>query len=350
VHGDEEPNMQAFTALSETFMDVVASNDKLDVTMTPWKEIVLWMDDILTDVMGCLEEGHIACTTEDYCLCQATPGPRFCCPFNELSGLGPNSLSPNSLGPLQPNSLDPYSAPPSSEGDPHITTITGEKFDLWKMGWSTFMQIPQYPESTKDVKLLISGNVKKYWGADVCAPAYLDEVKISGNWVGGKTVQIFSGSLESEKNFTVSIDGGPRRRIENADSTVFHDDEDMSVVGAVKSEDPEHWRPDAVVLVSTEGTTVEVSQHTEGRYEESMAMLDISVTELDQVSDTIGGWLGVDGSSVAGEAPPECAARRPALVLSHQEQRTRSTASFMSARQARKVRGHMPKRAEVCLS
>ena len=58
LHGDEEPNMQAFTALSETFMDVVASNDALDVTVTPWKEIVLWMDDILTDVMGCVDETH----------------------------------------------------------------------------------------------------------------------------------------------------------------------------------------------------------------------------------------------------------------------------------------------------
>ena len=64
LHGDEEPNMQAFTALSETFMDVVASNDALDVTMTPWKEIVLWMDDILTDVMGCVDETH------PYCLCE----------------------------------------------------------------------------------------------------------------------------------------------------------------------------------------------------------------------------------------------------------------------------------------
>ena len=76
-------------------------------------------------------------------------------------------------------------------------------------------------------------------------------------------MQIFSGFLESQKNFTVSIDGGPRQRIENAEHTVFHEDDDLSVVGAVKSDDPEHWRPDAVVVVSTEGTTVQVSQHTE---------------------------------------------------------------------------------------
>jgi len=362
VHGDEEPNMQAFAALSETFMDIVSPNEELDENETPWKEIVYWMDDILTEVMGCVEETNSACATEDYCLCEARPGPRLCCPFNEMivdpNSLGPSSLGPSSLGPSSVGSSTTEPAPyyPSSEGDPHITTITGEKFDLWKMGWSTFMQIPQYPQSTDDVKLLISGKVNKYWGADACAPAYLDEVKISGNWVGGKTVQIFSGSLESKKNFTVSVDGGPRRRIEDAENTVFYEDEEMSVTGSVVSEQPDLWRPDAVVVVNTDGgPAVEVSQHTEGRYEQSMAMLDISVTELDEVSDTVGGWLGVDGSAMAGQAPPECSSHRPALLLSHQEQKTGSSAKFVSHRQAMRQRQVMrkrggSKRAEVCLS
>ena len=217
------------------------------------------------------------------------------------------------------------------------------------------MQIPQYPQSTKDVKLLVTGNVKKYWGADACAPAYLDEVKISGNWVGGKTVQIFSGSLESKKNFTVSIDGCPRRRIEDANNTVLLDEDGLSVIGSVVSDDPDLWRPDAFVVVNTEGTTVEVSQHTEGRFEERMAMLDVSVTELDEVSDSVGGWLGVGGSTMAGQAPLECAAHRPELLLNDWQEQTGSSAKFVShrlatrQRQAKRARGGS-KRAEVCLS
>ena len=31
----------------------------------------------------------------------------------------------------------------SAHGDPHVSTITGETFDLWKTGWSTFVQIPR---------------------------------------------------------------------------------------------------------------------------------------------------------------------------------------------------------------
>ena len=55
VHGDDEPNMQAYAALSETFMDIVSLNQELDENETPWKEIVYWMDDILTEVMGCVD-------------------------------------------------------------------------------------------------------------------------------------------------------------------------------------------------------------------------------------------------------------------------------------------------------
>ena len=47
--------MQAYAALSETFMDIVSPNQELDENETPWKEIVYWMDDILTEVMGCVD-------------------------------------------------------------------------------------------------------------------------------------------------------------------------------------------------------------------------------------------------------------------------------------------------------
>ena len=46
-----------------------------------------------------------------------------------------------------------------------------------------------------------------------------------------------------------------------------------------------------------------IEQHTEGRGETSRAMLDLSMSGLTHMVDTIGGWLGVDGSVHAGESP-----------------------------------------------
>ena len=49
-----------------------------------------------------------------------------------------------------------------------------------------------------------------------------------------------------------------------------------------------------------------VVQHTEGRGQVSNAMLDLSVSGLANVMESVGGWLGVDGAAAAGAAPPEC--------------------------------------------
>jgi len=300
VHGTDDPNMVAYNSLAKTYMEVVAPNDDIDETEAPWSEIITWMDDILIDVMGCVDRSSPLCAeSDDYCVCQASPGPIHCCPFG-VSALAGGSVSPNSYG-------------PSSVGDPHITSVTGEKFDLWKLGWSTFLQVPEQAETDNDVKLLIQGNVQRFWGSDECAPAFLDQVHISGSWAGNRTVHIFSGSLESDKNFTVSIDNGPRLKIDDADGTTFLLDPHVSVVGEIVSQDPKLWRPDAMVVLDVGGVNVEVVQHTEGRFEESMAMLDISISDLDRISETVGGWLGVDGAEGAGEAPPECATPRPAL-------------------------------------
>jgi hypothetical protein len=344
VHGDEDPNMVAYTALSETFMEVVAPNDKIDETEAPWTEIVTWMDAILIDVMGCVDRSDPLCAeSEDHCVCQASPGLIHCCPFG-VSAIGGGSLSPSSLV-------------PSSVGDPHITSITGEKFDLWKFGWSTFMQVPQQAETDDDVKLLVQGKVQRFWGSDECAPAFLDQVHISGSWVGNRTVQIFSGSLESEKNFTVSIDNGPRRKIDDADGTTFLLDPSVSVTGEIVSQDPKLWRPDAMVVLDVGNVNIEVVQHTEGRFEESMAMLDISVSDIDKISDTVGGWLGVDGAEGAGEAPPECAMQRPELsAINELAQSGRaslsSKASFVSRLMVKKTRAASRKKRfnEYCLS
>ena len=197
VHGTDDPNMVAKNSLATTFMEVVAPSDDIHVTEAPCSEINTWMDDILIDVMGCVDRSSLLCAeSEDHCVCQAMPGPIRCCPFG-VSTLAGGPVSPTSCG-------------PSSVGDPHITSVTGGKFDLWRLGWSTFLQVPQQTKTDNDVKLLFQGNVQRFWGSDECAPVFLDQVHISGSWAGNRTVHNFSGSLESDKNFTVSIDQVPR--------------------------------------------------------------------------------------------------------------------------------------------
>ena len=84
----------------------------------------------------------------------------------------------------------------------------------------------------------------------------------------------------------------------------------MSLRGWI-AEDLKDWGTDARVELTVGDVNVTIVQHTEGRGESSSAMLDLSVSGLESVVDTIGPWLGVDGASQAGTAPPECQCAEP---------------------------------------
>ena len=199
----------------------------------------------------------------------------------------------------------PTSVPPAhAEGDPHVRTITGLTFDLWKTGWSTFVQIPRSGESSK---LLVRGDVRRY-GGDACAPSFLYQVHVNGTWLGGHDVSVRAGSLESSDPFSIWLDGGRPLFLQRDAESVLVDESGVRVSGKVGvfSED---WGPDAWLTVKVNSTVLNIVQHTEGRGEISSAMLDVSVAGLDGVEEAVGGWLGVDGALNAGEEPVACRER-----------------------------------------
>eukprot|EP00450_Noctiluca_scintillans_P037068 CAMPEP_0194551052 /NCGR_PEP_ID=MMETSP0253-20130528/96025_1 /TAXON_ID=2966 /ORGANISM="Noctiluca scintillans" /LENGTH=715 /DNA_ID=CAMNT_0039398505 /DNA_START=31 /DNA_END=2178 /DNA_ORIENTATION=+ len=187
-----------------------------------------------------------------------------------------------------------------AEGDPHILTVTGTSFDLWKTGWSNFVQIPMRSETPQ---LLVRGNVEAFWG-DPCAPAFLREVSVSGERLGHSIV-VRSGSLESSSPLSVQIDRGVPERI-SSDGTVFLAKSSVKVQGTIGTPDPEVWGPDAEVFVDVGNMTINVRQHTEGRLEESRSMLDLIVRGLDSETESVGGWLGSSGYLDAGSPPQGC--------------------------------------------
>lgn len=84
-----------------------------------------------------------------------------------------------------------------------------------------------------------------------------------------------------------------------------------SVTGWIATDDDSVWGSDAREWIVAGDAQLTVVQHTEGRGETSSAMLDLSVSGLSTVVETVGGWLGVDGSQRAGEAPVECERKVP---------------------------------------
>ena len=230
--------------------------------------------------------------------------------------------------PYRPESDDTVSA----VGDPHVTSITGEKFDLWRTGWSTFVQIPKDVAPHVQPELVVTGNVKPF-GDEKCAPAYLTDVMLRGTLLGHNQVLVRSGSLEGPAPFGVSVNGSSFKQIRDANGTDFSVGPHFLMRGKITEDEPGVWGPDAKLSMKVGDILFRVQQHTEGRFLESRSMLDLSVSGLDKI-ESVGGWLGLDGSLSAGEAPPECVANTALIEIPRQDSHdlTSRTARFQSRR------------------
>ena len=104
------------------------------------------------------------------------------------------------------------------------------------------------------------------------------------------------------------------------------DENGVTLRGWIDSEDLKLWGPDARVQLAVGNAKVNIEQHTEGRGETSRAMLDLSVPGFKDMVDTIGFWLGVDGSMHAGELPAVCKGAhgspedRPRYIMNQMDQ------------------------------
>ena len=130
--------------------------------------------------------------------------------------------------------------------------------------------------------------------------------------------RVRAGSLESSEPFEVSADG-QRSRVD-PHGTMFVDENGVTLRGWIDSEDLKLWGPDARVQLAA---MVNIEQAVG---ETSRAMLDLSMSGLTDMVDTIGGWLGVDGSMYAGEPPAGCEGAhgspedRPRYIMNQMDQ------------------------------
>ena len=83
----------------------------------------------------------------------------------------------------------------SAVGDPHVSTVTSASFDLWRTGWSTFVQVP-----------LASVDQSKFFWSVVASDC--TEVRINGLWLRSHDAVVHSGSLKSPNPFYVILGGG----------------------------------------------------------------------------------------------------------------------------------------------
>jgi len=83
----------------------------------------------------------------------------------------------------------------SAVGDPHMTSVTGAKFDLARAGNHTLLHIPRFSE--REERLLDVGATVKHEGP-TCLDMYIDSLRITGKWADDKRAGGISFSAGEE--------------------------------------------------------------------------------------------------------------------------------------------------------
>merc|ERR1719188_2984217 len=98
-------------------------------------------------------------------------------PAPMMSGAAQSSPAPMMAGAAQSAPLQSTSA--SAVGDPHMTSITGAKFDIVRSGNHTLFHIPRF--SAREAALIdVRALVKREGPA--CSDMYINALHITGKW------------------------------------------------------------------------------------------------------------------------------------------------------------------------
>jgi len=162
--------------------------------------------------------------------------------------------------PTPPPTPAPTPAPGvSGVGDPHLTNMYGERFDLYRTGVNVLLRIPQKaaPERTL---LLVEADTQLMGTA--CSDLYFQVVSISGSWTNqSDSLQVFAKS-----------DGRPNSM---------------------------KWtRFDAISLKVVHGQTREGTDY-----------LNVFAKNVFRAGYPVGGLLGADDHTLAATPPPQCLRR-----------------------------------------
>lgn len=197
-------------------------------------------------------------------------------------------------GPCEVFAEDPEPArPPRGHGDPHMTNVKGEKFDIFRTGNIVLLQVPQAVREVTSTELQVVANIMPMRNL-TCSPIFIGMVEVSGSLLGGATIQIAPDQSK------------PHRPILVASNT----DAERKLFGNVSLSNTRNHN--LVVTVSTADATAQITvwQRIKPKYD--FHYLDIEATGIEAFGTDIGGMLGYDSHADISKKRPECYNRKEA--------------------------------------
>jgi len=173
----------------------------------------------------------------------------------------------------------------SAKGDPHVSNMKGEKFDILKSGTRVMVEYPR--ESSSDPSLLVTAQIVRA-DAKWCENTFIESVHAHGSMLGS-TVSFTMGKLRSPGPFNVKID-----------------QKSMSLSEVVKHEVPlpahgSYLSGDAAQMtLLSQGVSIRVELIKHSHFQ----FFNLDVGGLSSLPGEVGGLLGMADHS--GEAHNDC--------------------------------------------
>lgn len=186
--------------------------------------------------------------------------------------------------------------PPSAKGDPHVTNVKGERFDLLKSGMRSLVQYPR--DATSDPSLVVMARIVRA-DAKWCENTFIEQVQAHGSMLGAN-VRVTMGKLRSPGPFTVFVDEKAMTLDEVVEKGPLPLPRHGGYITALNG------KARKILLTLAHGVTVRVAhvKHTHFQF------LNVDVSGLMDLPGEVGGLLGLDDHS--GEEQDNCKWKRSA--------------------------------------
>lgn len=148
---------------------------------------------------------------------------KWCC-ANEPGFAGSEQFCPQATQPPQPSAVD----------DPHITSIKGDKFDVYKAGKHEFLVIPE-GASPETADLYVSGKVRKNGARE--NDLWIRQLMVQGKWVKDGPYEFKTDDVDFGKKKSALIRIGGSKQWKAIDNTNL--DSNLHLVSAVDKKAPE---------------------------------------------------------------------------------------------------------------
>jgi len=184
----------------------------------------------------------------------------------------------------------------SATADPHIISVSGAKFDLFKPGRTELLTIPE-GASAEDALLRVIASTEQIGSRK--NDLWIRRVRVSGSWVGGDKYAFKTGSgyFGDANNYLASIGDGEWTTpgdLEDASngrlSTILHSLE-VPTTSFQSS-------PVEDVDLSAGPVHVQIKYVTSNKDNQNFNHLDVQVRGLSAVEQPLGGVLALEGSHV----------------------------------------------------